>query len=52
MLRSAACLRIEKGILIGEVVKAALGNYFDNGQGFVTEDTYRQFPARHKLFYQ
>ena len=52
MLRSAASLRIEKRILVVEIVKAALGNYFENGQGLVTEDTYRQFAAGYKFFYQ
>jgi hypothetical protein len=41
MLRSAARLRIEKRVLVIEIVEAALGNYFDNGQSLVTEDTYR-----------
>jgi hypothetical protein len=40
MLRSATRLRIQKRILIVEIVKAALGNYFNNGQSLVTEDTY------------
>ena len=52
MLRSAAGLRIEKRILVVEIVKAALGNYFENGQSLVTEDAYRQFPAGYKFFYQ
>src|SRR5439155_10195132 len=52
MLCSTARLRIEKRILVVEIVKAALGNYLENGQGLVTEDTYRQFPAGHKFFYQ
>ena len=52
VLRSAASLRIQKRILVVEIVKAALGNYFENGQGLVTKDTYRQFAAGHKFFYQ
>ena len=52
MLGAAASLRIEKRILVGEVVKAALWNYFENRQGLITENTYRQLAARHKFFYQ
>ena len=52
MLRSAAGLRIEKRILVVEIVKAALGNYFENGQRLVTENAYRQFPAGYKFFDQ
>ena len=52
VLRSAAGLRIEKRILVVEIVKAALGNYFENRQGLITEDAYRQFAARYKFFYQ
>ena len=50
--RSAAGLRIQKRILVREIVKAALGDYFENRQGLVTENANRQFPARHKFLYQ
>src|SRR4029453_2713074 len=52
MLRGAASLWIEKGILICEIVETALWDYLENRQGLVTENADRQFPARHKFFYQ
>src|ERR1700747_3634035 len=52
MIRAATCLRIEKRILVGEIVEAAFWNYLENGQGLVTENTYRQFAPSYKLFYQ
>ena len=50
VLRSAAGLRIEKWILVVEIVEAALGNYFENGQRLVTEDAYCQFPPGCEFF--
>ena len=52
MLRAAARLRIQKRILVVEIVKAALRNYFENRQSLITEDTYRQFAAGYEFFYQ
>src|SRR5437868_3792072 len=52
MLRARASLRIHERVLGIEVVKTALWNYFNNGQGLITEDTYRQFAARYKFFHQ
>src|SRR5438552_15275279 len=52
MLRARASLRIQERVLGIEVVKTALWNYFNNWQGLITEDTYRQFAARYKFFHQ
>ena len=52
VFRTAARLRIEKRVLVREIVKAAFWNYFENRQGLITEDTNRQFSAGHKFFYQ
>src|SRR6266480_7175466 len=52
VLSATASLRIQKRILVGEIVKAALRDYFEDRQGLITEDTNRQFPTRHKFFYQ
>ena len=52
MLGARPGLRIEKGILGCEIVKAALRDYLENRQGLITEDTNRQFPAGHKFFCQ
>src|SRR4029450_1620874 len=52
VLGAAASLRIQKRVLVVEVVKTALWNYFKNWQGLITENTYRQLAARHKFFYQ
>src|SRR5205809_6224064 len=52
VLGAAASLRIQKRVLVVEVVKTALWNYFKNRQRLITENTYRQLAARHKFFYQ
>ena len=52
VLGAAASLRIQKRILVVEVVKTALWNYFKNRQRLITENPYRQLAARHKFFYQ
>src|SRR5438067_6621173 len=52
MLSARASLRIQERVFGIEVVKTALWNYFENRQGLITEDTYRQFAARYKLFHQ
>src|SRR6266508_3755818 len=51
VLGTAAGLRIQKRVLVVEVVKTALRNYFKNRQGQITKNTYRQLAARHKFFY-
>src|ERR1700736_1235973 len=52
MLGARARLRIQERVLGIKVVKTALRNYFENRQGLITEDTYRQFAARYKFFHQ
>src|SRR5205823_196185 len=52
VLRAAAGLRVEKWILVGEIVKAALGNDFKNGQRLIAQNSDRQFAARDELFHQ
>src|SRR5205823_10005612 len=52
MLRARASLRIQERVLGIKIVKTTLWNYFKNRQGLITEDTYRQFAARYKFFYQ
>ena len=52
MFRAAAGLRIEKWILVGEIVKAALGNDLENGQRLIAQNSDRQFAAGDKFFHQ
>src|SRR6476620_7175424 len=52
MFRSAARLRVEKWILVGEIVKAAFGNDLENGQRLVAQNSDRQFAAGDELFHQ
>ena len=52
MFGSAPRRWIQEGILVREIVEAALRNDFENGQSVMTENTNRQFSARNKLFYQ
>src|SRR5437762_2378470 len=52
LIAARASLRIQGRVLGIKVVKTALRNYFKNRQGLITEDTYRQFAARYKFFYQ
>ncbi len=48
--RAASRLRIQKRILIVEIVKTALRNYLDDWQGLITEDTNRQFSPQTRIF--
>ncbi len=50
MLRARTRLRIEKWILSGEIVKAALGNDFENRERFVAENSNSEFAPRNKFF--
>src|SRR5947207_14760370 len=52
VLSTTASLWIQKRILVCEIVKAALRDYFEDRQGLITEDTNRQLPTGHKFFYQ
>src|SRR5437762_12237208 len=52
VLSTTASLWIQRRILVCEIVKAALRDYFEDRQGLITEDTNRQFPTGHKFFYQ
>ena len=45
MFRAAAGLRIEKWILVGEIVEAALGNDLENRQRMIAENSDGQFAA-------
>ena len=52
MFRAAAGLRIEKWILVGEIVKAAFGNDLENRQRLIAQNSDRQFAAGDELFDQ
>ena len=43
---------IQKWILIGEIVKSAFGNDFQNRQCLVAKNPDRQLAARNELLYQ
>ena len=51
MFRAPASLRVEKWILVGEIVKAAFGNDLENGQCLIAQNSDRQFAAGDELFH-